>query len=81
MITGDDIRRLEEEAANKPKKLLIIDTMQFFEIEIPEDVDPESFLDSDLCRQVCADKILSGMTDLEINRVMKQNPQTKEFEE
>lgn len=71
MITGEDIRRMEEEAENQPKKLLIIDTMQFFEIEIPADVDAEHFVNSDLCRQVCADKITSGMTDLKLERVEK----------
>ncbi|UAT28856.1 hypothetical protein PP753_gp17 [Dinoroseobacter phage vB_DshP-R7L] len=80
MITGDDIRRLEEEEAKKKKKLVIIDTMQFFEIEIPEDVDADAFVNSDLCRQVCADKILGGTTDLSIDRVLTNfNPTTKEW--
>lgn len=68
MITQEDIDRLEEEAAQVPKQLLIIDTMQFFEIEIPKDQDPEKFVDSDICRQICADKILGGMTDLKLER-------------
>lgn len=71
MLTGEDIRRLEEEEAAKPKKLLIIDTMQFFEIEIPVDLDAEHYVDSDECREICAEKILSQMTDLKLERIEK----------
>lgn len=69
MITGDDIQRLEEEAAATPTQLLIIDTMQFFEIEVPVDVDPEEFVASSECYQICAGKILSGTTDLKLERI------------
>ena len=68
MITQEDIDRFEAMQEATPKQLLIIDTMQFFEIEIPADQDPENFIDSDICRQICADKILGGMTDLKLER-------------
>lgn len=70
MITGDDIRRMEEEQAAKPHKLLIIDTMQFFEIEIPVDVDADYYVGTEECRKICADKILSQMTDLKLERII-----------
>lgn len=73
MLTGEDIRRLEDEAAKVAKKLVVIDTMQFFEIEIPEDVDPETLLDSDECRQECADRILNQTTDLKLDRILRPN--------
>lgn len=73
MITGEDIQRLEEEQNNQPKKLVVIDTMQFFEIEIPEDVDAEEFLNSDECRQECADRILNQTTDLKLDRILRPN--------
>lgn len=68
MITQEDINRFNEMQESVPKQLLLIDTMQFFEIEIPEDQDPQKFVDSDICRQICADKILSGVTDLRLER-------------
>lgn len=72
MITGDDIRRLEEEAAEVGTKLVVIDTQQFFEIEIPADVDPETFVNSEECRQECAARILNQTTDLTIDRVITE---------
>lgn len=58
MITSEDIERFRQMEADSPKKLLVIDTQQFFEIEIPADLDPDDFLNSDECRQICADRIL-----------------------
>ena len=72
MITQEDIDRLEEEAAQVPRQTIIIDTMQFFEIEIPADQDPQKFIDSDICRQICADKVLRGVTDLKLETVIKE---------
>lgn len=69
MITGEDIRRLEDEEKNQKTKLVVIDTMQFFEIEIAADVDAEAFVDSELCRQYCAQRILNQTIDLKIDRV------------
>jgi len=70
VITGDDIRRLEEEKALAGKKLIVIETQQFFEIEIPKDIDPEAYLLTDECKRECADKILSGLTDLTIEDIL-----------
>lgn len=72
MITSDDIQCLEDEANEKPTQLVVIETMQFFEIEISLDVDPEDYVASDECRAICADKITSGMTDLEVDRVLRE---------
>jgi len=72
MITGEDIERFRQMEEDAPKKLLVIDTQQFFEIEIPADIDPEEFLDSDECRQICADRILDQTTDLNIDRVVRR---------
>lgn len=72
MITGDDIRRLEDEAKQVKSKLVVIDTMQFFEIEIAADVDVDEFLDSELCRRECAERILNETTDLKVDRVLKE---------
>lgn len=79
MITGDDIRRLEEEAAAVKTQLVVIDTQQFFEIEIPADVDPETFLDSEECRQECAARILNQTTDLTIDRVITEKDDAGEW--
>lgn len=66
MITQDDIDGMTE-----PKtQLVVIDTMQFFEIEVPLDTDPEIFLTSDECRKICAEQITSNITDLEIHHVL-----------
>lgn len=80
MLTGEDIDRLHEDHAKVGKKLMVIETMQFFEIEIPTDIDPEEYLITQECRDICADKIKSGITDLEIDRMMYHNPDTGEFE-
>ncbi len=79
MITGDDIRRLEEDAAKVGKKLIIIETQQFFEIEVPQDIDPEAFVNTDECKQDCADKILSGLTDLTVEDILYWNQTKKEW--
>lgn len=67
MITGEDIDRCIEE--KQGKKLVVIDTMQFFEFEIPADMDPEEFINSAECRAECAALILNQTTDLTIDRV------------
>lgn len=67
MITGEDIDRCIEE--KQGLKLVVIDTQQFFEFEIPADMDPEEFLDSDTCRMECAMRIMNQTTDLTIDRV------------
>ena len=64
------MRRLEDEAAKVGKKLLVIETQQFFEIEVPMDTDPEEYLLTDECKQACADKIISGTTDLTIEDIL-----------
>lgn len=70
MITAEDIQRFKEMEEDTPKKLVVIDTGQFFEIEVPADIDTEEFLDSEECRKICADKILDQTTDLIIDRVL-----------
>lgn len=50
-------------------KTLVIETLQFFEIDVPDDTDAESYLDTLECREICADKILSGVTELKLERV------------
>ena len=79
MITGEDIQRLEDEAAKVSKKLLIIETQQFFEIEVPQDIDPEEFVFTDECKQECANKILSGLTDLTVEDVLYWDKTKKEW--
>ena len=80
MITGDDIRRLEEEQEKAAKQLVVIDTQQFFELEIPLDMDPEEFLNSDECREECAARIINQTTDLNIDRIYKKwDPDTEEW--
>ena len=80
MITGDDIRCLEEEAAKVGKKLLVIETQQFFEIEVPADMNTHEYVKTDECKKICADKIISGMTDLYVKRVYTEyNEVTEEW--
>ena len=71
MLTGEDIQRCFDEHDNTPKQLVVIETMQFFEIEIPADIDPEDFIQTAECREICAEKITSQMTDLEVQAVAK----------
>jgi len=70
MITGEDVQRCKEE--KQGVKLVVVDTMQFFEFEIPETMDPEEFVDSDTCRMECAMRIMNQTTDLIIDRVCTQ---------
>lgn len=79
MITGDDIRRLEEDAAKVGKKLIVIETQQFFEIEVPMDIDAEEFLLTDECKRQCADKILSGLTDLNVEDILYWDQTNEEW--
>jgi len=53
----------------KPTKVLIIDTLQFFEIEVPISVDPDLYIHSKECRKICAEAILSQTADLIIERI------------
>lgn len=79
MITGEDIDRMIEEEKNQKTKLLVIDTMQFFEIEVPMDVDPDWFLSTQACADICADKIKGGMTDLNLDRVITEKDEHGEW--
>jgi len=82
MITGEDINRCYDEQEKVGKQLMVIDTMQYFEISIPKDIDPEEYLNSDECKQECAALILNQTTDLKIHRVyQKYNTETEEWED
>ncbi len=70
MITQEDINRFEQMQEATPKKLVVIDTMQYFEIEIPTEIHSQEFVESKECRKICADKILSQMTDLNLHQVL-----------
>lgn len=76
MITGEDIRCCEEE--KQGLKLVVIDTQQFFEFEIPADKDPDEFLNSDTCRMECVMRIMNQTTDLTIDRVCTQYDEVNE---
>lgn len=79
MLTVDQIEEWEEK---KGKILVVVETMQFFEIEIDADQDPETFIDSEECRKECADHILNQTTDLMLERVYrKYNPENHQWEE
>ena len=52
---------------DKPKKMLYLTNSRFFKIEIPIDVDTDSYLDSNKCREICADLLTSKVVDLVIN--------------
>jgi len=78
MITGEDIERCEEEQDKVSKQLVVIDNMQFFELEIPADQDPYEFLNSQECREECAARILNHTTDLTIDRVYTRYDPIKE---
>lgn len=67
MITGEEIQNCEDE--KQGVKLVVVDTMQFFEFEIPAGQDPDDFINSDECRQECAARILNQTTDLNVDRV------------
>ena len=69
MITAEDIERFRQMEEDSPKKLLVIDVMQFFEIEIPADINEADFIESEKCRKICADKILDQTIDLSIDRI------------
>lgn len=69
MITSEDIERFRQMEKDAPKKLVVIEIQQFFKIEIPADVDPKEFVDTDECRQICADKILDQTVDLVVESV------------
>ena len=78
VITIEDMNRFREMEEDTPKKLLVIDTMQFFEIEIPEDMDAEEFVNSEECRKICADKILDQTTDLKFeDQLLEFNEETE----
>ena len=71
MITQEDIDRFRQMQEDQPKKTVVIETVQFFEIEIPADIDAQTFVDSQVCRDECADLIKNGTTDLTIERIIK----------
>lgn len=80
MITGDDIRDLEENEENKNSQLVVIDTMQFFEIKIPKNADPEVFIESEECRKECAALILNQTTDLQLECVLDWDEEKEEWD-
>lgn len=67
MITNEDIEAFRD--SKKDKKLVVVETMQFFEFEIPVDQDPEEFIDSKECRAECAARIINQTTNLTLERV------------
>lgn len=67
MITGEDIERCKAE--KQGLKLVVIDTQQFFEIEIPVSMNEKEYINSAECRQKCAAMLLDQTTDLVIDRV------------
>lgn len=70
MITGEDIDRCRQE--KQGMKLVVVNTAQYFEFEIPATMDVEEFINSDECRAKCAVSILNQTTDLELDRVYTQ---------
>ena len=54
---------------SKQTKVLVIDTLEFFEIEVPIRVNPNSYLHSEECRKICAEAILSQTANLVIERI------------
>jgi len=76
MITGEDIQRCKDK--KQGVKLIVVDTQQFFEFEIPEDQDPDEFVNSAECRAECAARILNQTTDLQIDRVCTEFNISKE---
>jgi len=61
-------------------KLLIIDTMQHFEIEVEDDVDEKDFVESDECRTECAERIKNGTTDLILDQVSDSKDENGNWE-
>ena len=76
MITGEDIAELERNKVGK--KLIVIETMQFFEIEVPITQDVDEFMESEECRKHCASLIEFGFTDLTVDRVLENYDPIKE---
>lgn len=44
------------------------ETQQFFELDIPEGVTPEKYMDTREFREACADLIQSGFIDFKVER-------------
>ena len=44
------------------------ETMQFFEVDLPEGQTPESYIGTDDFREACADLISSGFIDFQVER-------------
>lgn len=65
------LTREEIEEWNGKTKLIVVDTMQFFEIEVPVDTDEEEYLQSQDCKDQCAELIRTGMTELNLERVLE----------
>lgn len=74
MLTREEIEEWESKT-----KLLVVDTIQFFEIEIPADMDEKEYLNSEECRKQCADRILNQTTDLQIDRVIDEKDENGEW--
>lgn len=69
MITTEDIERFRQMQEDQPKKTVVIETMQLFEIEIPADIDAQTFVNSQVCRDECSELIKHGIVDLTIDRI------------
>ena len=52
---------------------LAADTLQFFEVDIPKDMTPEDFIETDEFRKACADLIISGMIEFRLERLFDTN--------
>ena len=48
----------------EPMKELVIDIDRFFRIKIPMDADPYDYIDTEKCRKICANSLLSQRTSL-----------------
>lgn len=78
MITEEDVQRCKDE--KQGVKLVVIDTQQLFEFELPASQDLEEFLVSEKCRKECAELILNQTTDLIIHRIYtKWDPVNEEW--
>ena len=69
MLTKDLFPREKKETVAKTTKMLIINTVQYFEIEVPIDADPYDYIDTEECRKICANSLLSQRTSLMLERV------------
>lgn len=77
MITIEDINRCKDEKQNL--KLVVVETTQFFEFEIPANQDPEEFVNSTDCLLKCAAQILNQTVELTVDRVCTEYDETNEM--